>query len=100
MVKRGSQPTVRGSSVAGLAIGWETRLEMGRIGRPVVIGLMAIHTVGGSACVSTVGMTQSAVGGTMLPVERPDDVVIKRRTQPTVRGSSVAGLAIGGETRL
>ena len=61
---------------------------------------MTIYTIGGSARVPSVGMTQRTVCSSVLPVEWPDDVVIEGGSQPTVRRGTVAGLAVGGETRL
>ncbi len=100
VIERGPQPTVRRGPVTGLAVGWETRLWMVGIGGPVEVGAMAIHTVGWRSGVPAVGMTQSTVGCPVLPVERPNDVVIERRSQPAVRRSPVTGLAVGWETRL
>ncbi len=100
VIERRSQPTIRRSSVTGLAVGWETRLRMVGIGRLVEVGSMAIHTGGWRSGVPSVGMAQSAVGGTVLTVERPSQIVIERRPQPIVRRSSVTGLAVGWETRL
>ncbi len=83
-----------------LAIGREPCLLMVRVSGLVVVGLVAIDTVSGSPCVPTIGMTQTAIGGLMLPVQRPNQVVIQRRPSPTIGGCAMARLAVGRESCL
>ncbi len=70
--------------MTGITVGGETGLLVVRIGRLVIVGAVAIDTVGWRSGVPPVGMTQATVDGLVFPVELPHQAMVKARAQPTV----------------
>ena len=65
----------------------------------MVVIEMTIHAVRGEAGILATAVARIAVSGLVLTLER-EPTVIERGALPTVRGITVAGLAVGGEPLL
>ena len=77
MVESGSEPCVGRLTMTGFAVDRESRLLMVGIGGLVIIGPVTIDTVGGSAGVPSVGMTQGAICNFMLSAQWPNQIVVE-----------------------
>jgi hypothetical protein len=78
VIKRCWRP--RGGCVTGLAIMTEVACHMVRIGRALIVGLMALVTVRVRQLIVTISMTRLALNSRVRSGERePRDAVIERR---------------------